>query len=417
MVGRFSRWWICLAVAAGASAHTGAAQAQTALTLRDVLATALAHNPDVLTARAAIDSAVGEQRIARALPNPTLNAIPNSPYQYGVSLPLDVGPARQARTHASGAGRIATEQNYSDVVRQVTFGVRQAFYDLLLAIDERDIAAEVRGIFRQLLAADSVRLESGDVPPRNVDKSALELARADAGLATADAAVRAARLRLQALMGVAKPDTGFQVSGSLTYRALDLQSDSLLAVAERNRPDLAAARARVEQSRALRRLAAGAFVPVPTVSLVWQPDGPYVPPTFWTIGHEQRLAFGVGLTVPLFDQNNGERQRAEAGLTAARIAVTRAENAVRSDLVISQDAFNAANALAERYEGGLLAAAARSLDEARYAYSAGALSLLDLLDAVRTYTEIRADAATALHDYWVSAAALSEAAGKDVLPE
>jgi len=80
------------------------------------------------------------------------------------------------------------------------------------------------------------------------------------------------------------------------------------------------------------------------------------------------------------------------------------------------DAYRSARGLAERYGGGLLAKADSVLETARYAYSTGATSLLDLLEAIRTYADTRADYNTAVHDYWVSVYALDRAVGKDIVP-
>src|SRR2546428_7924859 len=151
--------------------------AQSPPTLRDVLEIALRRNPDIVAARVHVDSAHGEQRIARAMPNPVVNSAPNQPWQYTVSLPLDVTPQRLFRTRAAARGTDAARADAADVVRQVTFSVRQAFSDVLLAEQTRDLAAERREIFRQLLAADSVRLRSGDLPQREITKAELEFAR------------------------------------------------------------------------------------------------------------------------------------------------------------------------------------------------------------------------------------------------
>ena len=398
-------------------APSGQAAAQEAPTLSAVLASAMARNPDILTARLALDSADAERRIARALPNPTITASPNSPYQYLASLPADLGPARWYRTRASGAGRDAARRDVADVIRRVRFAVRQGFYDLLLADERRGVASEQRDIFAQMLAADSVRLASGDIPPRNVTKSLLELTRAEAALAAASARVRQARLALQNLMGVSHPDTGFQVSGRLDFTSLDFARDSLIATARSGRPDLAAARERARQSRALNSLATSALLPAPIITLAWQPDGAFVPATFWTLGRGRQLSLGVGFTLPLFSWYGGERQRARAGVEAADLAVTRTETMVETEVASAWDGFDVARALARRYQSGLLDDAARSLADARYAYGSGALSQLDLLDAIRTYSEVRDDAASALHDYWVSAAALESATGSEELSE
>jgi outer membrane protein, heavy metal efflux system len=414
---RFSKWSCVMALAIVTQETPGEAAAQEAPTLRDVLGVALAKNPDILAAHLAVDSASAEQRIARALPNPTVTGVPNTPYQYTLSLPADLGPARIFRTRATGAGRAAAERDLENVVRLVTFSVRQAFYDLLLVGDQRNVAEEERDIFRQLLAADSIRLKSGDIPPRNITKSVVELTRADAALASAEARVRQARLALQELMGVTHPDTGFRVSGSLVFRPLPIPLDSLQATARQQRPDLAAVHERARQSRALQALAASALLPTPMVTLAWQPDGPFETSSVWTLGGAHHLSLGIGVTLPLFNWFGGERQRARAAAATADLEVARAETAVETEVVAASDAFQAARTLATRYQDGLLEAAARALTEARYGYGAGALSLLDLLDAVRTYAETRSDAAAALHEYWVSAAALARTVGRELLPE
>src|SRR2546422_3273087 len=80
------------------------AQQPAAWSLERVLAVALRQNADILTARLRVDSAHGEQQIARAIPNPVLNSAPNLPWQYTVTLPLDVTPLRFLRTRAAGRG-------------------------------------------------------------------------------------------------------------------------------------------------------------------------------------------------------------------------------------------------------------------------------------------------------------------------
>ncbi len=384
------------------------AQAQHAPTLREVLDVALRQNPDVLTARLRDDSAVAEQRIARALPNPTVATLTGVPFQYSASQALDLGPERLYRSRAAARGADAASLDAADATRQTVFAVRQAFEDVLLAEALRDIAAERRDIFRQLLVADSVRLRGGDVPERNVTTSEVRLARAEADLTRAVANLHAARLSLQLLMGVASPDTGFTVTGSLDYVPVAVPVDSLQAIAEAQRPDVRAADARVSQSRALSSLARSMLAPVPEITLAYQPGAPYTTGSNWAVG--------VGISLPLFYWFGGERARSDAGVRAAEVAGRRVRAQVAYDVATALDAVQAAQGLAERYQAGLLAKARQALQEARLAYQSGASSLLDLLDAIQTYSDTRADYDAAAHDYWVSLFALSRAAGRDFTP-
>ncbi len=394
-----------------ASAAPGA-RAPAPLSLEEVLAVARRQNPDLLATRLRTDSARAERRIARALPNPDVALAPNTPYQYGVTQSLDLGPARLYRTRAAARGETASRLDVLDAERQVVFSVRQGFYDLLLAEGMADLARQSRDIFRQVLAADSARLRTGDVPVANVAKSELELSRAEADLDRAVAAVHAARLSLQLLMGIADPDTAFAVSGALAYRPVAVPFDSLAAIAAAGRPDVRAAAERAAQSRALKSLATAQLVPVPSVSLVYQ-DQPF---TNAPLVNNRNVTLGFGFSVPLFYWYGGERARAQAGIAAADLERTRLQAQVANDVATAADAFRVARGLAERYEGGLLARADSVLSTTRYAYRAGAASLLDLLDAVRTWLDTRGDYLTSVHDYWVDLFAIDRAVGRDIGP-
>src|SRR5260370_24679919 len=316
--------WLSLLVLSVPLVVAARAAAQSPPTLREVVEAALRRNPDLLQARLRVDSAHGERRIARALPNPTLAGIPGNPYQYSVGLPIDLTPERFYRTRAARQGEVATEFSRQDAMRQVVFSARSGFCDLLLADASRQIALEQRDIFQQLLSADSVRLRAGDLPERDLVKSELEFARAEATLTRAEAGVRAARLALQALMGVAHPDTGFRFAGKLqSAPRLSVPLDSLVPLALAKRPDIAADREQVDQTRSLKALATAHLFTVPFVSLLYQ-NQPFA--------SGLRSAFGVALPVPLFYWNGGERQRAGASLSAAQVAVQRGRGQIQASV-------------------------------------------------------------------------------------
>ena len=385
-------------------------QAQRSVSLSDALARALRDNPDIVAARLRTDSAHAELRIARALPNPLFNSAPNQPWQYSVTMPLDLTPQRFLRTRAAGRGSEASRADVDDVVRQVTFSVRQAFYDVLLVEQQRGFAAERFDIFRQLLVADSVRLRTGDIPVRDVARTELSHARAEADLMRADAQVRAARLALQMLMGVPSPDPEFTVTGELAFRIVAIPADSLALLAASLRPDVRAARERVAQSKALRSFAASLWVPLPELTFAHS-TGPFGSGDLFDNGTAN--AIGFGFSVPLLYWNGGERERSQAGLDQAVANTRRVQAQVSTDVATALDAYRTTRRLAERYEGGLLAKARDGLETARFAYARGAISLVELLDAIQTWSDTRNDYYTTVHDYWVSVFALSRAVTRD----
>ena len=115
--------------------------------------------------------------------------------------------------------------------------------------------------------------------------------------------------------------------------------------------------------------------------------------------------------------SGGQRARATSQVESAVAEEQRARVQVVADVILARDQFRASSILASRYQSTLLDRARTALDQARYAYQSGATSLLDVLEAIRTYGDTQVAAAQACHDYWVSVAALSAAIGTDVRPD
>jgi cobalt-zinc-cadmium efflux system outer membrane protein len=380
-------------------------------TLDQVVDFALRHNPDVLIARLQVDSASGDSRAVRAIPNPSFAIAPGTPFQYSFTQSVDIGPNRTYRTRAAREGVTAAGFDARNVRRQVTFSVRQAFLDLLLAEATRDIAFEQDTIMHRLLITDSLRVAEGDLAPRDLATTELQFAHAEATLARAETSARAARVALQLLMGIAHPDPTFRVSGTLEYHELpalaSLSLDSLRDAGIASRPDVAAADARIAQSQSLRRLASTLAVPIPGLAAVYQPE------PFTTGSH---YALGISLSVPVLNSFAGERERASAGAASAQENRRKTLAAAEGELASAVDALHAAQTLAARYANGLLAKASAALDMQRFAYEHGNASLLDLLTAIVAFGDTRTDYFTAVHDYWVAAYAIDRAVGQDITP-
>lgn len=378
------------------------------LTLRQAVDTALRNNPDLRIARSGSDSALSETHIARALPNPQYSIVPGTPTQYAASIALDVGPQRWSRARVSDLGARAARTDVGEATRQLVLAVERAYYDVLLSDARRRIVTERRTIMRQLVVADSARVRAGDLPERALIRSIVELVRADADVARAGIDAETTRLTLQGLMGVTSPDTALRVDGTLAYRAADVDTvvsdDRVLA----RRPDVVAGRLREEQSAAAQRLAATAVLPVPQLSFVRQYSAPFESGRYF--------AFGLGLELPVFNQYRGQRERAAAGLEAATQSRRRLELQAEREVRSAVTQLRAQRALVAQYESGVLAKVEQNVEATRYAYSHGATSLLEVLDALRAQQDVTTDYYAALHDYWVAVSAVDAAQGT-VRPE
>jgi cobalt-zinc-cadmium efflux system outer membrane protein len=153
-----------------------------------------------------------------------------------------------------------------------------------------------------------------------------------------------------------------------------------------------AARSRVEAAEKLRDLARAQRTRDVTIGAQYER---------WVPGSAPTSSFGLGVSVPLFTgyDFSGDIQKAEVDRYAALDALARTRAVARNELARAAADLNAAAERVERFEGSLLGAANRSAEASEFAFSRGAISVLEVLDARRTMRAVRLEALGARADY------------------
>ena len=411
----------------GSRQATGPAQATSpagALTLAEVLQAAAARHPLVQAAGGRLTAAEGSRRTAAALDNPSLNyQLENAPFpgqsarpgldretSVFLTLPLEWlyqrGPRLRRADQDVEAGRSALAL----ARRTVALDAARAFYRVAAAQVAVRSAEDIRASLERLASFNRTRVAEGATAEGELIRVEVELDRAGASLALERIELGRARAELGALLGagsIAAPgrDRGPVVSeepGSSWAAPCSL--DKLVALARRMRPDLAEARARVAAARAevgIQR------------SLAFRQLGA----TFGVkrIGDTDTMIAGVGLSLPIFNRNGGEKQRAAGERAAAEQDLAWAEQRAVAQL---QGAYEAATLLTEqtdRLEGSFLRRAEDSQAIALSAYHEGANSLLQVLDATRTLADVRLLYYRTVFSQRQSLLELATAAGADAL--
>ncbi len=123
---------------------------------------------------------------------------------------------------------------------------------------------------------------------------------------------------------------------------------------------------------------------------------------------------GFGVAVPLFTgyDFSGDIQKAEVDRYAAMDALASARAVALNDLRRAAEDLNAAADRLERFDGSLLGAANQSAQASEFAFSRGAISVLEVLDARRTLRAVRLDALAARNDHARALAAWRAAQAK-----
>ena len=404
------------------------------ISMDQAVAFALEHNRDVIAARLGIREAELAEIAASIYPNPVLSynvgnlvvghgnpgnvaqGAPQNPGFFsqtqqtvGISEIIDIWSKRGARMRAAERGVELRRFEVADVLREIAYEVRTAYVEVCREQAERQLRRDMRDGYGETIRLSRARRAAGEISESEFRKIELEGLRYETEVVTADAELDLSRKRLAALLGLKSDvDLGSPL-GDESPPEMDLTLPPLVARAMKNRPDVRAA----GQAHVFAEASLGAArrERLPDITL----GVAYTHSEFLASGdNPNALSFGVALPIPIFDRNQANVGRADLYLRRA------ANESARLDVVVNHEVSDAvrrverAKTLLAFFEGGgMLERADRARQVAEKSYQAGAISLLELLEAQRTFLETRAQYLRAEYDYRKSRVDLRRAIGSD----
>ena len=126
--------------------------------------------------------------------------------------------------------------------------------------------------------------------------------------------------------------------------------------------------------------------------------------------------FTFGVRIPLWNARRGEIARAQAASASAVAGAERALLDLTTALENARRELDVASGQAAILEREILPAATRSLELARFSYQEGETSLLDLLDAQRTFRETEREAAASRLALAIALSEVQRLVGPDFNP-
>ena len=263
---------------------------------------------------------------------------------------------------------------------------------------------------RQLAESDSLRFRLGEIREVDATQSLVEAGVLRNELAQAQSELYRAYSDLRLMMGTFGTDTLFVPEGALQLPARSFVLAELLDEAMRERTDLVvASRNKEVASKALkvtrreRNTDVDLSIAVSRNARVHNEEAPAPPFTGVTAGIAIPLKFSNfnkgSVRAARFREQQAELQYQEACLTVQ----TEVMQAYRMYEVCSQQV--------EAYDNGLLRQAAEVMEGKNYSYQRGEVSLLEVLDAQRTYDDVQAQYIETLFNYSVALVELERAVG------
>lgn len=290
------------------------------------------------------------------------------------------------------------------VSAQVVFGVKQAYYGLLLTKRNRDVAREVVGQYGQHLGRARGFFEVGLKPKFDVTKAEVDLSNAKLNLLKAENALRLAQVTLNNAMGLPEaPD--YEIQDSLAFQRVEVDLDQIMKKAYDNRQDLQSVLAKKRSLDETITLQKKGYTPYVTGNAGYGWGGDSFP-------LDQGWNIGATLNIPLF---SGFSTRYQVDEARANLDVLRAnEETLRQGIFLEvKQAWLNLQEAADRIVSAdiIVRQAAENLELANGRYAAGVGNPIEVTDALVAESNAKTSFVAALYDYKMAQATLEKATG------
>jgi outer membrane protein, heavy metal efflux system len=414
---------LAMHLAAFSTAAQSTPQGPVRITLDEAIQLALQHNHALKAARTTIQQSQAEEITANLRPNPALTVdaqylpifSPNefsadyldntAEFDAGLSYLFERGKKRQHRLEAAQDITAVTRSTVADNERSLTFLVASNFINVQLAESTLDLAQQDLKSFQRTVDISEARFKAGDISEGDFLKIELQLLQFQQDVSQAELGRVQSLVALRQSLGYDSVPEDFDVASEFEYQPVTTKLDDLQAKAIQNRPDFRAAQQGITAAKSQYTLA--------------KANGKVDVTGTFSYNHVNAVSAGsffATFQLPIFNRNQGEIARTNFAITQAQELELASSDQVISDVRDAYEGVHSNDQIVKLYLSGYLDQAKLSRDISEYAYKRGAASLLDFLDAERSYRSTQLGYRQSLASYLTAVEQLREAVGVRNLP-
>jgi len=393
------------------------------ISLDEAIQMAMQHNQSLLAMQSTIQQSQAEEITANLRPDPVLlgdaQFIPlfqpgefsadyldnTAQFDLGISYLFERGQKRQHRLQAAKDVTAVTTSQVADDERTLTFNVAQDFVNVELAESTLDLAQQDLGSFQNTLAISQAQYQAGDISEDDLLKIKLQMLQFQTDVSQARLATVQGLSDLRQLVGYQSVPADYDVAGQFEFQQVAGNLEDFQMKALQNRPDLRAAQQGVTAANSQYALQKAIGKRDVTAQI-----------NYTHVSEVNTASLFGQIQLPIFDRNQGEIARARYAINQAQEQEQYANDQVLTDVRDAYENLRSNEEIVGLYRSGYLDEAQQDRDISEYAYRRGAASLLDFLDAERSYRATQLAYRQALASYLLSLEQLREAVGTRSLP-
>src|SRR5205814_414362 len=317
------------------------------------------------------------------------NLLTEQQYSYSIAQPFELGGKRGKRIDVANANSDVARAQFEMAVWQLTNDLKKKFYTVILNQSLLNLARENETTFAETIKHTEELVKAGEISGLDLTRLEVEKLKFDTDLANSERDYEVALRDLRVTLGGDYRAMDIETAGTLDPQTYDFTIADLRDKAMAARPDLKAAQ--------LSERAADASIKLQDAQRI--PDVNLGGGVTQVPGGTSNYTFGVGVTLPVHNRNQGERAKARIEKQKALNQEQLITNQIISDVDKALIAFQLQKRRVDLYRTGVLTKVNDIQNLTEYSLKAGESSILDLLDAVRTRRDTLAAFYQALFDY------------------
>jgi cobalt-zinc-cadmium efflux system outer membrane protein len=392
-------------------------QSQVGLSYNDYMHLLLTRNLNYLAEKFNVDIAEAGIEVARVFQDPVISIDRSGSYEnrvsQGYSLSTEVSKTispgkRKARIMLATREGTLAGALLDEYLRNM---LADATMDYLTAMKEDYLYKVILNSYqmmKELSDADSIRFALGSIKSIDADQSRIEAGILYNDLLQAEASRTSSFLGLSVRTSSASADTLFFPTGKFENMVKQYSLDDMITEALNNRADLRVAKTNILYYKDF--LALTKKERRPDIDLRVGASGSYENKSIMSpVSHEVY----AGISVPIKFSNfyKGDLKIADYQVRQGELLCSQVEINVKNEVIQAFAKYTSLCRQVENYNTGLLDKASRVLNGKVYSYSRGETSLLEVLNAQRTYNDLQIAYIETMYNCFTALVELEKATG------
>lgn len=379
------------------AAASAQSQAQSFYTLQSAVMTAKSNSPLLKREGYTINLAQTDVRTARLFTNPALNnqtllmtdpskfsTVPGSDFGdrinrqvwWQVTKPFTPVSQRRNRIDIATQNVLLYQKGYSETIRNFSSDVANQWLAAWVLKSRLDLLNQAFTNIDSLVKINRARLRNQVITQTDMIRTQLLQDQYNLQILNAQKDFKNEIQRLKFLMGV-RDSVDVNVDAAIETMEISNTADSLLAIAIRDRSDVQVANINALIAKTNIKYQKSLVLPQPELGFIWNPQNtvPYA-------------GFFGTVKIPLFDRNQGGIEKSKFLQLQAEEGIRNAQLKLSTEVQAAYQTYQTEKSNLKKYEL-MMSQSDQVLDNVKYSYLKGGTTIIDFLDAQRSWFDTR----------------------------